>query len=120
MPVPRRAAKARQRHAEARELARKVQVPARTAATYLGAPWAQRVQPDVTALDLTLAEQARMVRPAVRWWWGERRDGEQNGAYDYLCDRFIATWHHRWPIPKRAGQEIVDHRDRAHGPALSE
>lgn len=118
--MPRRAARARQRHAEGRELARRTQVPARTAATYLGAPWAQRVQLEVTPADLVLAELARHLHPAVRWWWGERRDGEQNGAYCYLCDRFVATWHHRWPIPKRASQEIVDHRDRTHGPAPDE
>lgn len=107
---------ARQRAAALRRIEHE-QLQARAAlARGLTPSKAERTQPGVLVGDFALRDRARLLHPSVRWWWGERRNGQQSGAYCYLCDAFIATWHPKYPMPVRAGDEILAHRDSVHGP----
>lgn len=82
----------------------------------LAASWAERQQGEVTALDHQLTEQARLARPAVRWWWGWRDRAGHQGAECYLCGQALASWDRRWPAPATAQAALATHRDQAHGP----
>lgn len=75
---------------------------------------AQREQGEVRTLDMLLVSLARERHPAVRWWWGERVVAGTNGAYCYLCERLIATWARKYPTPKAAIAQIIEHRDASH------
>lgn len=79
-------------------------------------PAAARMQEDVTATDHQITDLARLSRPAVRWWWGERKREGGRGAYCYLCDRMVVTWDTRFPITEQARRTITTHRDRVHVP----
>lgn len=84
-----------------------------------GTPWAARHQGDVVPGDIRMTELARLRHPAARWWWGWRADARGSGAYCYLCDRYVSTWAHNWPMPLRAVAEVVEHRDQHLGAAPS-
>jgi len=75
------------------------------------APWAARLQADTGPADVALTERAQLLHPAVRWWWGVRPAGPGVVAQCYLCERPCATWASSWPMPARARDDILDHRD---------
>ena len=85
----------------------------------LNLPNAAKLQTDVTALDYQLAARASMIRPGVRWWWGERSVGPEHGARCYLCGLDIAVWASYGWLPEVQRDRIIDHRDRVHGPAAA-
>jgi len=76
--------------------------------------WAERHQPELLAGDFALTEQARLAHPAVRWWWGARQVGFTYGAWCYLCEALITTWDRKWGMPAKAGETVLEHRDRVH------
>lgn len=76
----------------------------------LALPVAAREQAEIIPADYVMTEAARVRHPAVRWWWGERRVENANGAYCYLCDRLVATWDRRWPTPALAIEIVLLHR----------
>ena len=76
--------------------------------------WAERHQPELLAGDFTLTERARLAHPAVRWWWGARQVGFSYGAWCYLCEALITTWDRKYPMPGKAGEAVLEHRDREH------
>ena len=83
----------------------------------LSLPAAQRDQLDVLAGDFDLAQRAKLRHPAARWWWGARLIDGQHGAYCYLCELLIVTWHRHYPMTDQARRAILEHRDRLHAPA---
>ena len=80
----------------------------------LALPAAQRHQESVARLDFDLTAAARLRRPAVVWWWGERNHEGRFGALCYLCDELIATWARAYPITQAARSQIIRHRDERH------
>lgn len=78
----------------------------------LSQSWAERVQADTTPDDYALTDQARLIHPTVRWWWGVRRTTTGAYAQCYLCGAIVTTWASRWPMPDRARSTLLDHRDR--------
>lgn len=97
---------------------RQAAVQRRSEAAFLGSvniSAAQREQGEVTTLDLALVGIARQRHPRAVWWWGERVIEGTNGAYCYLCDRLVASWHRAYPTPRAAVESILDHRRVIHG-----
>ena len=73
-------------------------------------PWPARVQTEVLGTDLVLRSKARKRHPSVTWWWNQRTVGFVHGALCYLCDKQVATWARRWPIPQQAIEAVMAHR----------
>lgn len=112
--MPRHNRHARAAAIERDKLARQA-VPGRHILAGLSPSWAQRQQGEVGLRDLLLADRARLIRPGVRWWWGERPSPDEGPAYCYLCDAYITSYDRRWPITDTARAAILAHRDQAHG-----
>lgn len=82
----------------------------------LGLPRAAILQGDLVPLDLVLRDRARELRPAVRWWWGVRRQSAgSDGALCYLCGRVVTTWTSIHPMTRAAVYDVQDHRWHDHG-----
>lgn len=77
----------------------------------LSATAAERLQGDVTPADLRLTAQAVMLRRGVVWWWGVRRNSDGNIARCYICNAQLASWDGRHPMPRRAIDAVLAHRD---------
>ena len=60
--------------------------------------------------DNSLTDLARQRTPGIRHWWGRRWREGRNGAWCYICERFVITWDSHYPITEGARRVIAAHR----------
>lgn len=74
-------------------------------------PLAAKWQESTIPFDWSLTERARLIHPTCVWWWGARAIDGTFGAWCYLCERHVTTWHRAFPITQGAITAILTHRD---------